>query len=51
MSTLTMFEVYDFTNDRRIGTFQDYDEAELCCDLYVSNYGEPVEVIVQSSDY
>ena len=47
MSSLLMFEVYDFTNDRHIGEFHDYDEAEAYCDEYVSNYGEPVEAIVQ----
>ena len=44
MSLPTMFEVYDYTNDRHLGYFHDYDEAQVCCDEYVSDYCEPVEV-------
>ena len=47
MSSLFMFEIYDYTNDRVIGKFQDYDDAEISCDEYISNYGEPVEAVVQ----
>lgn len=50
MSLPIMFEIYDYTNDKCIGTFQDYDEAQCICDEYISNYGEPVEAIIQSID-
>ena len=51
MSSLIMFEIYDYTNDKHIGTFQDYDIAQSICDEYISNYGEPVEAIVQPLDF
>ena len=50
MSSLIMFEVYDFTNDKSIGVYQNDNIAESVCDEYISNYGEPVEVIVQTVD-
>ena len=48
MSLPTMFEVYDYTNDRNLGNFDSYDEAQIVCDEYVANYCEPVEVVVYS---
>ena len=41
------FQVYDYDNDRCLGTFADYDEAEITCAEYQNNYGEPVEVLVE----
>jgi hypothetical protein len=45
-----MFQVYDYTNDKCLGIFADYDEADITCDEYVSNYCEPVEVCVLDLD-
>lgn len=50
MSFSIMFEIYDYTNDKCIGVYQDYDNAQSACDEYISNYGEPVEAVVQPAD-
>ncbi len=50
MSFPILFEVYDFTNDKQVAIYEDYDHAEASCDEYVSNYGEPVEALVQALD-
>jgi hypothetical protein len=50
MSFPILFEIYDYTNDKQVGIYEDYDQAEICCDEYVSNYGEPVEALVQTLD-
>jgi hypothetical protein len=47
MSMPILFRVYDYDNDRCLGTFADYDEAEITCSEYQNNYGEPVEVLVE----
>lgn len=47
MSMPILFQVYDYDNDRCLGTFADYDEAEITCSEYQNNYGEPVEVLVE----
>ena len=47
MSIPILFQVYDYDNDRCVGTFADYNEAEITCAEYQSNYGEPVEVLVE----
>ena len=50
MSSQIFFEIYDYTNDKLIGVYQDYDIAQSICDEYTSNYGEAVEAIVQPLD-
>ena len=50
MSSPTLFEIYDYTNDRLLGVYQDYEVAQSICDEYLSSYGEPVEAIVQPLD-
>ena len=47
MSMPILFQVYDYDNDRCLGIFSDYDEAEITCSEYVNNYGEPVSVLVE----
>ena len=46
-----MYRVYDYDNDCIIGYYDDYEEAEICCNEYISNYGEPVEVMVESLNW
>jgi len=50
MSIPILFEIYDYTNDRCFGLFEDYDEAQVACDEYTSNYGQPVEALVQVAE-
>ena len=50
LSSIISWEIYDYTNDKLIGVYQDYELAQSICDEYISNYGEPVEAIVQPLD-
>ena len=50
MSFPIFFEVYDYTNDRQVALYDNYEDAEIHCDEYTSNYGEPVEALVQPLD-
>ena len=47
MKTVTLYRVYNYTDDCSVGMFLDFDDAEVRLNEYVSNYGEPVEVAVE----
>ena len=47
MEYVALYQVYNYTDDCVVGFFDDYDDAEVRMNEYVSNYGEPVEVVVE----
>ena len=47
MKTVTLYRVYNYTDDCSVGMFLDFDDAEVRMNEYISNYGEPVEVVVE----